>query len=164
MIDIRELSVEDGKDIYEMLQTIEENENEFTNPVKKMNYEQYKEWLKLMKNWSEGKELEKGYVPQTIYWLFNNDEPIGIGKIRHRLTDATRKFGGNIGYALSNKYRGKGYGTIFLNELLKKADELDIDERILTVEKFNYPSKRVIEKNGGKVIEENEKRWILRID
>lgn len=164
MLKIKKLNIDDGHDIFEMLKGIESNENEFTNPVKDMNYQEYKEWLILMDNWSKGKELKEGYVPQTIFWLFEDEIPVGIGKIRHELTKVSRLFGGNIGYAISKNYRGKGYGTIFLSKLIEEANKLNIKEKILTVEKYNHPSKKIIEKNGGKLIDENESRWILEIE
>lgn len=163
MLTIRQLNIDDGQEIFYMLKDIEINENEFTNPVKDMNFEEYKEWLILMDNWSKGKELKEGYVSQTIFWLFDDEIPVGIGKIRHKLTEASRAFGGNIGYAIAKKYRGKGYATIFLNKLIEEANKLNVHEKILTVEKYNNPSKRVIEKNGGIIIDENDKRWILEI-
>ena len=164
MLKIQKLSIDDGIENYNMLKNIEINENEFTNPVKEMTFEQYKEWLILMDNWSKGIGLKEGYVPQTIYWLYEGDIPVGIGKIRHSLTDASRKFGGNIGYAIAKDYRGKGLATAFLKMLLDETKVLKVTEKILTVEKNNYSSKRVIEKNGGKVLEENDDRWIFEID
>lgn len=163
MLEIRKLSVKDEENIFMMLKNIDSNENEFTNPVNSMTYEEYKNWLVLMNDWSNGKSLMKGYVPQTIFWLFKENVPIGIGKIRHKLTDSSRKFGGNIGYAISREYRGHGYATFFLKELIKEAKLLNIKEIILTVEKYNYASKNVIEKNNGTIIEENDNRWIFKI-
>lgn len=164
MLDFRKLSVIDGKDVYNMLQHIGENENEFKNPVKGMNYDEYKQWLKQQDDWSRGENLPDGYVGQTIFWLYDNNLPVGIGKIRHALTDSSRQIGGNIGYAISDKYRGKGYGTIMLKMLLEKAREMNVREKLLTVEKNNPASKRVIEKNGGKLIAENDERWFFSFD
>jgi predicted acetyltransferase len=70
--------------------------------------------------------------------------------------------GGNIGYAVSSEFRGRGYGSTLLRELLLKADEMGVTERILTVEKYNYSSRRVIEKNGGVMFDENDLRWFFR--
>lgn len=164
MVELRVLSDNDGEDIFQMLQTIGEDENAFTNPVKGMSYEAFKEWLVQQNHWSKGEDLPQGYVGQTIFWLYDNDTPIGLGKIRHALTEQSRQIGGNIGYAISNKYRGKGYGTILLKMLLEKALEMNVKEKLLTVEKVNPASKRVIEKNGGKLIDENDKRWFFSFD
>lgn len=163
MLYIKKLNADDGKDVFLMLKTIEVNENEFTNPVNEMTYDEYKEWLKTMDNWSRGEDLKEGYVPQTIYWLYKDDIPIGIGKIRHKLTDSSRKFGGNIGYAISREYRGNGYATTFLSKLIEQAKQIPVEDIILTVEKYNDASKKVIEKNNGILIEENDQRWIFRI-
>ena len=43
MLKIKKLNTKDGQDIFLMLKEIESNENEFTNPVKNMNFEEYKE-------------------------------------------------------------------------------------------------------------------------
>ena len=158
---LKQLSVSDGMDIYKMLQHISAVENEFKNPVKEMTYDEYKQWLKQQDDWSRGENLPDGYVGQTCFWLFDNGVPVGFGKIRHSLTEQSKQIGGNIGYAISSDYRGKGYGSILLKKLLESADNMNIDEKLLTVEKYNYASKRVIEKNGGKLIKENEYRWFF---
>ena len=147
-----------------MLQCIEKDENSFTNPVKDMGYDDYKLWLIQQDDWSRGINLEKGYVPQTIYWLYVDDKPVGIGKIRHSLTDSSREFGGNVGYAISNKHRGNGYGTILLKKLFEQCVKLNVKEVLLSVEKYNYASKTVIEKCGGKLVRENQKGWFYKVE
>ena len=42
---LRQLAPSDGKDVYNMLQHIGEEENAFKNPVKRMSYDEYKTWL-----------------------------------------------------------------------------------------------------------------------
>lgn len=160
---LKQLSVTDSVDIYEMLQTIDECENEFKNPVCGMSYKDFKQWLVEQDEWSKGLNLPFGYVGQTSYWLMKDDEPVGYGKIRHALTDHSRMVGGNIGYAISKKYRGQGLGKILLALLVNKADEIGVEEKLLTVEKYNYASKRVIESNGGRQFAENEFRWYFEI-
>lgn len=157
-----QLSPVDGESFYAMLQHIGIEENAFTNPVYGMSYEEYQEWLKQQDDWSKGENLPLGYVGQTVFWLMEEGMPIGIGKIRHSLTESSRAFGGNIGYAISSEYRGRGYGSLLLKELLKKADEMGLEEKILTVEKYNYASKKVIEHNGGRLFDENELRWYFK--
>lgn len=164
MIHLCQLSPLDGKNVYEMLQNIGFEENAFTNPVNGMSYENFENWLVQQDKWSRSEELPQGYVGQTIFWLYDNSIPVGIGKIRHALTDHSRRIGGNIGYAISSTYRGKGYGTIMLELLLDKAKEMNLKETLLTVEKNNLASKRVIEKNGGKLIDETAERWFFSFD
>ena len=161
---IRQLSVNDGYDVYEMLKRIGREENHFQNPVHDMNYEEYKEWLIEQDDWSKEENLPEGYSGQTSFWMYVNDKPVAFGKIRHTLNENSRIVGGNIGYAVDPLHRGKGYATIILSELLKIANNMGIKEKLLTVEKFNYASKKVIEKNGGYVFKENEFRWFFHID
>lgn len=161
MVHLRQLSVSDGMDVYNLLKHIGEEENAFKNPVSKMSYEQFKQWLIQQDSWSRNEDLPSGYVGQTCFWLMDDEVPVAFGKIRHELTPDSREQGGNIGYAVSSEYRGKGYGTTILKLLLQKADELNIKEKLLTVEKFNMASKRVIEKNGGRLVSENPYRWFF---
>lgn len=158
---IIQLSPSDGKAVYEMLQTIGVDENEFKNTAYGLTYEQYKDWLVEQDDWSRGINLPKGYVPQIIYWFLIDNIPVGIGKIRMSLNDHSRIVGGNIGYAIGMPYRGKGFATIFLRMLLEKANELGVSEKLLTVEKYNPASRKVIEKNGGIMVNENEERWFF---
>lgn len=160
---LKQLTIDDDEKIYNMLQTIDRNENEFKNPVKDMTYEEFRCWLIEQDNWSKGINLPHGYVPQTIYWLYDNENPVGIGKIRHKLTEHSSNRGGNIGYAISSIERGKGYGCQLISLLKKKCDEIGVLERLLTVEKYNPISRRAIEKSGGKLIKEDREKWFFKI-
>ncbi|MCK5128536.1 MAG: GNAT family N-acetyltransferase [Clostridiales bacterium] len=101
------------------------------------------------KSHSSGINLPKGYVSCTTYWLVDDKNIIGIGSIRHSLTDTLRKYGGHIGYMICPKYHNKGYGTLQLELLLENAYELGIEEALLTCDVNNTASARVMEKNGG---------------
>ena len=67
-----------------------------------------------------------------------------------RLTDALKREGGHIGYGIRPKERGKGYGTILLSKTLEKAKDLGLERVLLTCDKSNIASARVIIKNEGK--------------
>lgn len=162
MLYLRQLSRDDGHDVYEMLQAIEPVEHSFTNPAGGMSYLQFQQWLRQQEQWSSGIGLPSDYVPQTIYWLYDDDTPVGIGKIRHRLTAASRLNGGNIGYAVSQNYRGLGYGKQLLALLLAEAGRLGIEEILLTVDRDNDRSKKVCEANHGILIGENSERCFYK--
>ena len=160
---LQQLSTNDGELVFYMLQRIGANENAFKNEVNGMTFEEYKIWLKKMDNWAEGKDLPEGYVRQWTYWLIdNNDIPIGYGKIREKLTNESRKFGGNLGFAIDPEFRGKGYGNILFKLLLDEARKKEINEIISTVEKYNYSSKKVHENCGGILFDENDERWFFK--
>jgi|LSQX01.3.fsa_nt_gb predicted acetyltransferase len=156
-----ELDGKEGKEIYEMLQRIGPDENAFNNEVNGMSYEQFKSWLSLQMKWARGEDLPDGYVKQWTYWLVEENKPVGYGKLRERLTEKSRNFGGNIGFAIDPLSRGKGYGYILFDMLLIEAPNKGIREVLSTVERNNIPSKLIHEKCGGVIIEENEQRFIF---
>lgn len=163
-MNLQELKTSDSMDVYEMLQRIGPSENEFHNDVNGMTYEEYKKWLKKQYSWSKGEKLPAGYVKQWTYWLYKAGSPVGYGKLRERVTEESKKFGGNIGFAIDPLYRGRGYGNILFHLLLNKAKNLGIKEVFSTVEKYNYASKTIHENCGGCLIKEDEVRWYFIFD
>jgi predicted acetyltransferase len=161
--ELHQLSPFDGVDSYQLLQRIGEKENDFTNPINGKSFEEYKAWLVQQDDWANEINLPKGYVGQTCFWLVANNLIVGFGKIRHALTEHSRKEGGNIGIAIDPTERGKGYATRFIPLLLQKAQEMGIGEILITVKKYNFPSKVAFEKNGCKVFKETECWWYLTI-
>jgi predicted acetyltransferase len=96
-----------------------------------------------------GKNLPKGYVPQTTFWLVDKNEFIGTATIRHRLTDKLLREGGHIGYDIRPSKRRKGYGKKLLALMLPKVKELGIVRALVTCDEINIGSKKIIEANGG---------------
>ena len=160
---LAKLSPTDDISIYEMLQHIGEKENNFVNEVYGMTVEQWREWLVVQDAWSRGEMLPEGYVPQTTYWLLADGRPVGYGKIRSRLTEQSRKNGGNIGYAIDSRYRGLGYGTKLMQLLIEEARASGVKERVMTVVEGNWASRRAIESCGAKFIEERDGIWYLEV-
>lgn len=98
---------------------------------------------------SKGIDLLEGRVPQTTYWLIDNDEFIGRVRIRHSLNDTLMKIGGHIGYDIRPSQRKKGYGKAILKLVLPFAKKLGIDKALITCDVTNIASKKIIEANGG---------------
>ena len=148
-IELRELSQNDGNDILEMIREIGPGENGFMNDGYDMDEIRFKDYLYENINSSKGINLPPQWVPQTKYWLLIDGYPVGIGKLRHYLSDSLRKKGGHIGYCIRPASRGKGYGNIILSEMLKKAREKSIPKALVTCKEGNILSRRIIEYNGG---------------
>jgi len=108
-------------------------------------------FVKKIRDFAKGIGLKKGYVPETVFWLVDTtkNEYIGFVTVRHRLNNYLKREGGNIGYFIRPSKRGHGNGTLQLKMALKKAKLLGIKEIILTCNKKNIPSQKVIEKNHG---------------
>lgn len=129
MLELKRLSVDDGLDIYTMLQEIPAEENGLINKANGLTFDEYKEWLIVKQRDSEQEGIVDGWkVPSTTFWLYADGIPVGFGSVRHFLTEALRKAGGNIGYGIAPAFRGKGYGKELLRLLLNEAKEMGIDK------------------------------------
>ena len=148
-IELRECSPQDGYDMLEMLHEIGPGENGFQNSAYNTKPEDFKDLLYRWIDMSRGIGLMPGFVPQAVYWLFADGRPVGMAKLRKYLTGKLRKEGGHIGYCIRPSERRKGYGTIILREMLKKAAEINIPRALIICYEGNTGSRRVIENNGG---------------
>ena len=164
-LEIRKLTVNDGRDIYDMLQELPADENGFINSVHGKTFEEYEAWLRGAVKSSEQIGIIDGWkVPSTIFWLFDNGKPVGIGKVRHCLTDALREHGGNVGYAICPSARNRGLGKKLLALLKVESKRIGVDRLLLTIQNHNVPSIRVALANGGKVEKVTEDRHYIWID
>lgn len=165
MLELRKLSVNDGMDVYQMLQDIPLDENGFQNNVNGLSYEEYKSWLVKKAQEAELDGIVDGWkVPSTTYWLYADGVPVGFGKLRHCLTDALQKAGGHIGYGIAPQHRGKGYGKELLRLLIGEAYNRGIDKILVTIRLDNKPSQAVALANGGVITEQTDERLLIWID
>lgn len=154
----------DYRKTYELYMSFPENENGYMNNVYGYSYEQFLEWIEKKRNWSLGKNLPEGFVPDTTYVLVDEDVYVGVFNLRHCLNDFLREGPGHIGYCISKKYRGKGYATKGLELTLTKAWQMCIHEVYMSVNKDNPASLRVQIKNGAYIHHENEKEYFTRVN
>jgi len=115
-----------------------------------INDNNFDDYLRKWRNEAKGVNLKRGRVPASIFWLVDNEEFIGRLSIRHRLNANLRKMGGHIGYWIRPSKRRQGYGTKILELGLKKAKQLGIKNILVTCDKDNKGSIKIIEKNHGK--------------
>lgn len=94
--------------------------------------------------------LQPGYVPQTVFWAIDEEEEaIGIARVRHYLNDRLREHGGHIGYYIRHDKRNMGYGTEVLRQALAELRKIGEKRALLTVDMDNIASIKVIQANGG---------------
>ena len=160
---LKKLSTTDGLEVYEMLQEIEGHDNGFRNEVSLLTYQEFKNWLERNENFSKGRELESWMVPQTTFWLYRADTPIGYGRIRHALNENLSKNSGHIGYALGKSHRGKGYGHTFLKLLLKECLSMSIHPIQIGVGIKNFRSNQLVVANGGRLLSVTKNKKIYQI-
>ncbi|UHA72752.1 GNAT family N-acetyltransferase [Paenibacillus sp. 481] len=162
-VQLKALTVNDDKSIFAMVQEIGVGENGFTNSLLCDTFAEFQHILIRCARIATGEHLPLGYVPQTVFWLYVNNEPVGYGKLRHHLNEQLREMGGHIGYIIRPTQRGKGYGRLMLHELLQQASLLGLQEVLLTCDEPNIRSRKVIEANHGVLAEVQQGRckyWI----
>ena len=108
----------------------------------------FQKFLELNENFE--RNPAKGFVCHSTFWLLNDEDKIvGTSNIRHALTEKLLMEGGHIGYGISPSHRRKGYATKILELSLKEAKKMGIKKALLTCDKDNIGSNKVIQKNGG---------------
>ena len=165
MLELKKLSVDDGFDVYKMLQEIPSEENGLLNKANGLTFDEYKEWLIAKQRDAEQKGIVDGWkVPSTTFWLYADGVPVGFGSIRHFLTEALSQAGGHIGYGIAPQFRGNGYGNEILRLLLKKAEEIGLEKVLVTVDLDNIASQAVALANGGVITGRTDESVLIWID
>jgi len=146
---LRPASPRDGVDVWAMIREIGPGENGFHNDGYDVPFSRFGEFLVRLEEMRLGRGLPAGWVAQTTFWAFVGERPVGISKLRHRLTNALRQTGGHIGYCVRPSERGRGHGTEMLERTLDEAAATGIETVLITVNEDNPASWRLVEKNGG---------------
>lgn len=102
------------------------------------------------------KDENNDRIPESMFWLIEDNAYIGIITIRHYLTENTRKVGGHIGYGIVPERRKEGYGKLILKLALEECRKMGMDSVLITCSPDNIGSKKIIEYNGGILEDEIE--------
>ena len=127
------------------------------------------DWLEELNKRSCEDTVPKGLVPSSTYLGVREKDNyiVGMIDIRHYLNDFLKQFGGNIGYSVRKSERNKGYAKQMLKLALEKCKDLKMKKVLITCDKDNIASEKVILSAGAKFEDirsadgENKKRfWI----
>lgn len=150
---------------YEYLTAMAAEENGFENEFAGCTREGFTKLVERAERQSRGEGLPEGYVPQTIYILWNDEGlPVGCIHFRQHLCPALRTHSGHIGYTVRNGYRGRGYGTEGLRLMIEEAKKtVPEHELLIGALKSNKASLAVQRKNGAIPMLETEDYQLNRI-
>ncbi|OJT99814.1 MAG: hypothetical protein BGN83_08760, partial [Rhizobium sp. 63-7] len=109
----------------------------------------------------DGREVDR--IPGPTRWIFAEDRPerpfIGSINLRWQEKDGRPILAlpehvlGHVGYTILPAFAGHGYATAALAAMLGVAHEAGLPEITITCDATNHASRRIIEKNGGRLIE-----------
>lgn len=165
MLYLKKVNIEDVEEEYNAIKSIPAEENGFENRYYNVTKDEFLNQVipRLLKN-SEGLELPDGHVPDTYYFLWNDNKIVGLFKIRHYLNDFLRNGSGHIGYGILPEYRGKGFATQGLLLAIEKCKEIIREDEIyLSVNKDNPASLKVQLNCGAFIVGETEDEYLTRI-
>ena len=164
MLYLKALNLEDAAAEYACLQDLP-SENGFGNEYYGISHEAFvQEEIPRRLRIAQGLDVPEGRVPDTYYFLWDDQAPVALFKLRHYLNDALREGAGHIGYGVRRACRGRGYATRGLALALEKARKIvPEDEIYFSVSKNNPASLRVQLKNGARIHHEDEQEYYTRI-
>ena len=165
MIELRKMNYKDMAEQWKYVTALPTNENGLTNQYEGISFDEYRDTVlpELMMH-ENPINMPDWFVPESFYYLGDDDILIGEYRIRHYLTDALKTGAGHIGYSIKKDFRGKGYGTKGLALTLELARNIVPEEEIyLRVQKNNIPSFKAICKNGAYIAGEDDMHYLMRI-
>lgn len=115
-------------------------------------YDDFGRLVRRLHDNAEGRDVPPGFVANTTYWLIDDRrEIVGVSNLRHTLTPELERFGGHVGVGIRPSQRGRGYGNLLMELTLIEALKMDIDRILVTCNKGNKASARIIVNNGGEL-------------
>ena len=113
----------------------------------------YEEWLNKVVADMDIANISKPRVPALTYFYVREEDNkvVGMVNIRLALNDFLRTEGGHIGYSVRPTERQKHYATDMLKEAVAVCNTVGIKEVLVTCDKVNVASAKVIQNAGGKL-------------
>lgn len=151
--ELKELNINMGITEYEMYQDIPLKESGSTNLCNGLPYEVFKAYLEsqLARKYQNISEYD---TPTVTYIMYVNDIPVGYISLRTKIDNQWKKWSGNFYYVIRISERKKGYGTKILKLALDEFKKLGFKEIYGQSSAGNIVSAKVIENNGGILLEE----------
>lgn len=116
----------------------------------------YEEWLKKVLSDIDIANIQKPRVPALTYFYVREEDDfvVGMVNIRLSLNDFLRNECGHIGYCIRPCERRKKHATRMLSSALEVCNTIGIKEVLVSCDKENIASAKVIQNCGGKLKKE----------
>ena len=165
MIYLKKANAGDLEKEWKFIRDMPEDENGMTNSWHGVSLEDFRDKaFPQMMDFQDGRSLPAGYVPESFYFLWDDDTIVGHFRIRHFLCESLRTGAGHIGYCVAKPFRGKGYGTEGLRLTLEEARNIVPEKEFyLRVNRDNPASLHVMLRNGGRIVAEDDSKYYVRI-
>jgi predicted acetyltransferase len=109
----------------------------------------FEAYLAQVRRFEDAATVPPDRVAGTEFWLEVEGEIVGCVRLRFALNASLEREGGHIGYDVRPSARRQGFGNLLLRLVLPEARLVGLQRALLTADADNYPSLRIIEKNGG---------------
>lgn len=153
MLKLVELNMNMGLEEYKMYQDIPLKEFGSTNLCYGLPFDVFKNYLET--------QMARRYqsvslydTPTIIYIMYVDDAPVGYIGLRIEIDVNWKKWSGNLFYVIRKSFRGKGYGNKILELGLDEFRKMNYKEVYCQSSSNNIYSSKVIENNGGILIDE----------
>lgn len=116
------------------------------NPVENLDYNAV---LKVVDDYSKGKVFDYDvdyFESSDFYFIFDDDDLIGMGEIRHNLKPLGSQTIGHIACGIRPSKRKQGYALKSVESMIDKIKEDGIDEVIVCHYSENNITSKIIEK------------------
>lgn len=116
----------------------------------------YEDWIAKVLADVDIANIIKPRVPALTYLYVREEDNkvVGMVNIRLALNDFLRTEGGHIGYSIRPTERRKHYATEMLKEAVEVCNTVGIREVLVTCDKVNVASAKVIQNAGGELEDE----------
>lgn len=164
MLRLKSACLEDADKEYGFTSEMPYDENGFIYDWYGTKREDFDSALKSMIDSQSGIGLPEGYVPETIYFLWDGDEIVGMFRFRHFLCPSLAEGSGHIGYYIGERFRGRGYASEGLKLLIDEVSgAIPEDEFYIRANKDNTASQKVVLANGGYIHHCDDSKVYMRI-
>lgn len=110
--------------------------------------EDFEAYLARVRRFEDPTTVPLDWVRCTELCLEVDGEIVGCSRLRFELKVLDQE-GGHIGYDVRPSARGRRFGNLILRLVLVEARCAGLERALITADADNYPSLRIIDKNGG---------------